>query len=305
MTGARTWLRAALTAAVLALAAFLLKRSLEQYSIDDIVAAAAGISPRRVAVSAAFAAGSFACLSLSDTLAVRYAGKPLPYRRTALASFTAVSIGHLLGFAALSSGALRYRFYSRWGLTHGDVGRVLLFCGTTAAIGMATLGGLAAVVQPGAIADVAGLSTGAVRAAGAGLLAVVLAYLGVAASRWQRVRIRRFVLPVPSVALALGQVAIGTADMLCVSAVLHQLITGAGDVGYTAVAIGYVSANVASVVAHVPGGLGVVEAVMLSIVPGPEAAGGLLAFRAIYYLVPFALGCVALAGFELMRRRAR
>lgn len=38
------------------------------------------------------------------------------YPRAALASFTSLAIGHNVGVAALSSGAVRYRFYSRWAL---------------------------------------------------------------------------------------------------------------------------------------------------------------------------------------------
>jgi uncharacterized membrane protein YbhN (UPF0104 family) len=46
--------------------------------------------------------------------------------------------------------------------------------------------------------------------------------------------------------------------------------------------------------------------VTLAALPGAETIAGLLAFRAIYYLVPLALGGAALAGFELfaVRRRA-
>jgi len=242
-------------------------------------------------------------VSLNDALAVRYTGKRLELDRVALASFTAVSIGHLLGFAALSSGALRYRFYSRWGLTHGDVGRVLLFCGTTAAVGMAALGGLASAARPDILAELVGLTPRAMRTAGAVLLAAVAGYLAIAASPWQRTRIRRFVLPVPGVRFALGQIAIGTLDMLCVSAVLYQTLSASSDVRFAAVAVAYVSANLASTLAHVPGGLGVIEAVVLWLVPGPGGAAGLVAFRVIYHLVPFALGCVALAAFELARRR--
>jgi glycosyltransferase 2 family protein len=289
--------------AIFALASFLLYRALRHYSLAEIVAAVRAISLRHVAIALLFTAGSFVCLSLSDALAVRYTGKRLRYPRIALTSFTAVSIGHVLGFAALSSGALRYRFYSRWGFTHGDVARVLMFCGTTAAVGMATLGGLAAVLRPDLPAQLVVIGEGAVRGIGASLIAGVLGYLGLAASGWNEVRIRRFVLPVPSLKLAIGQVAVGTADMLCVSAVLHQMIAASANAPYLGVAAAYVSANVASVLAHVPGGLGVVEAVVLYVVPGAHVIGALVAFRAVYYLVPFALGCAALGLSELLLRK--
>jgi len=68
----------------------------------------------------------------------------------------------------------------------------------------------------------------------------------------------------------------------------------------------YMAAAVAGMLAHAPGGIGVVEAVTLAALPGAETIAGLLAFRAIYYLVPLALGGAALACFELfaVRRKA-
>src|SRR5690606_1118282 len=54
--------------------------------------------PAGPARSDAFAAASYLCLTGFDALAVRYAGRPLPYRRVALASFVSLTIGHNIGF---------------------------------------------------------------------------------------------------------------------------------------------------------------------------------------------------------------
>src|SRR3546814_10919571 len=79
------------------------------------------------------------------------------------------------------------------------------------------------------------------------------------------------------------------------------------DVSYVAVASVYVLAILAAIVSHVPGGLGVLEAVVLMLVAesaGSEACiiGVLVAFRVVYFLVPLALGSVLFAGSELARR---
>ena len=112
--------------AAFALAAFLVHRALQQYGMSEILEFAGRRSrSRHLALGAAFTAGSFLCLTGSDTLAVRYTGRDLPYRKIALASFTSLSIGHTVGLAALSSGAVRYRFYTGWGLSPGDVGRIV------------------------------------------------------------------------------------------------------------------------------------------------------------------------------------
>lgn len=290
--------------AAFALAMFLVYRALRQYSLDEIAESIRAISPRHFALGALFTVGSFICLSGSDTLAVRYTKSRLPYPKIALASFTSMSIGHTLGLAALSSGAVRYRFYTGWGLSTGDVGRIIVFCGITVALGLLTLIGLASLIRPALLAETIGLgSPGAVLAVGIVLLLLVGAYLALAALVHRPIRIRHFTLPVPPLHLAAGQVVVGTGDFLLVSAVLHQMLLASSDVGFLPIAAVYVAGNVAGIVTHVPGGLGVIEAVVLSIVPGAFVVGALIAFRAVYYLVPFLIGCAVLAVAEVIRRK--
>ena len=288
-----------------ALAAFLVYRALRQYDMSEILGSLRAISLRHLALGAVFTAGSFICLTGFDTLAVRYTGRDLPYRKIALASFTSLSIGHTLGLAALSSGAIRYRFYTAWGLAPGDVGRIILFCAMTVAVGIATAGGLASLAQPALVAQVFKIAPAAAMGVGGLLLLLVLVYLGLAAFVHRPIQIRDFQLPVPRLRLALGQVAVGTTDVFLVSAVLHQMLSATADIGYFPVAATYVTANVAAIITHVPGGLGVIEAVILSLVPGANVVGALVAFRAIYYLVPFLIGCAVLAIAEIVRRQRR
>jgi uncharacterized membrane protein YbhN (UPF0104 family) len=292
-------------AAAFALAAFLVWRALRQYSLEQIRASLDLISLRHLLLGALFTAGSFLCLSGTDTLAVRYTGRRLPYRKIALASFVSLSIGHTLGFAAFSSGAVRYRFYSGWGLSAGDVARILVFCGLTVLLGLTTLGGIACLLGPRLVARTFGAAPGAVSATGAVLLALVALYVLLAAVVRLPLRIRHFELPLPPLRLALGQIACGTGDFLMVSAVLHQMLSASGAVGFFPVAAGFVVANGAGIVSHVPGGLGVIEAVMLALVPGANVVGALVAFRVVYYLIPFLLGALLFGVCEYFRRQRR
>jgi hypothetical protein len=178
----RRWLAWGATAAALLLAACLLRRIYDEYGWREIARSLGEIPAARLAATAAFVAASYLCLTVFDWLAVRAAGHRLPWRRCALASFTALSIGHTVGLAVLSSGAVRYRFYSGWGLGAGDVARVILFCAMTVGLGLATLGGLALLLSPDLATDRTGLSPGLVQAAGAAALLAPLAYLGLAAA---------------------------------------------------------------------------------------------------------------------------
>jgi glycosyltransferase 2 family protein len=290
---------------VFGLAAFLIYRALRGHSLEEIVQSLGTISSTHLALGAAFTAGSFLCLTANDTLAIRYTKGDLPYRRIALASLISLSIGHTLGLAAFSSGAVRYRFYTAWGLSAGDVGRIILFCGATVLVGLTTLGAIAALTQPPLVARMIGVSSGLVIAAGVVLLVLLAAYLALTTFVRRPIHIRSFTLPLPPLTLAIGQILVGTCDFLFVSAVLHQMLSASAEIGFFPVAAVYVMANTAAIVSHVPGGLGVIEAVILSLVPGANVIGALIAFRTIYFLIPFVIGSLMLGAFELAHRRHR
>ena len=292
-------------AAAFAVAAFLIWRALHRYSLHTILDSLRMVSGRNLALGAAFAAGSYLCLTGFDALAVRYTRSDLPYWKIALASFTALSIGHTVGFAAAGSGAVRYRLYAGWGLSAGDIGRIIVFCGVTVGLGLATLAGSVLLARHGLIAQLFGASNGAMTALGLLLLALVATYLGLAAYRHRPLRIRNFELPVPPLTLALGQIVVGTLDPLLVSAALYWMLKSVAHIGFFPVAICYIAANVVAMLSHVPGGLGVIEAVILSLVPGANVIGALIAFRAVYYLIPFVIGSLLFGATELVRRPRR
>lgn len=284
------------------IAAYLLYRTLSQYSLDEIIESVRAIPAAHLARAFGFAAASYLCLSFFDWLAVRYAGKPLAWHRTALTSFTALSIGHNVGVAALSSGAIRYRFYARWGLGVGDVAKVILFCGITVGLGLATMGGLALLLYPSTAEGLMGVNGPELKGMAVVCLSLPLAWIVLSAFVRGELSVRKWSLTLPPLPLAIGQVVAGTANYACVAACLHQLLAATSEVNYLEVAAIYVIGILASLISHVPGGLGVLEATVLYLQPGAEAVGALLVFRLVYFLVPLALGLPTLLASEYVLR---
>ncbi len=298
----RRGLSAILIVGVLALVGFLLYRALSRYELAEITGALASMPLDRLVLAGCFAAASYLCLTGFDTLAVRYVGRPLAYRRTALASFTALSLGHNIGFAALSSGAVRYRFYRRWGFSVGEVAKVIVFCGVTVGLGLSALGGGAVLVRLELAEQMSGLQRGAVALLGCLLLAAPMAYLCLAAFYRGRIGFRRWSMESPPLALAVGQVVIGTTNFAMVAGCLHQTLTAVQGVDYATVASVYAIANATAIASHVPGGLGVIESVVLFLLPGAPVFAALIAFRVIYFFIPLAFGSILFAVSELALR---
>lgn len=281
-------------------AAYLLYRTWSQYSFDDVMRALTSIPKTNLALGLLFAACSYACLTCNDWLGVRYAGRPLPFRQTALASFTGLSIGHNVGLAALSSGAVRYRFYSRWGLGGEEVAKVIVFCGATVGLGLSTLGALGLFLRPEDAARMTGLDASTITIVAFLCLAFPALYLLLSATLRQPLRIRRWHFDMPVFKLAFGQVIVGTVNFAFVAACLHQMLSALGDVSYFRVATASVTANIAAIVSHVPGGLGVLEATIVHVLPGAESIAAVIAYRVIYYFIPLVIGVSLFIGSEFI-----
>ncbi|SIQ11960.1 hypothetical protein SAMN05880590_102113 [Rhizobium sp. RU35A] len=290
-------------AAIICIAAVLVYRSLSRYSLDDIRSSLSLIPPIRLLAAAGFVAASYVCLSLFDYLALRYVGKPQAYPKAALASFTALSIGHNVGGAALSSGAVRYRFYTRWGLTADEVAKVILFCGATVLLGLSMLAAITLLFMPQTGETLLQLGPQARFWLGLAFLSYPVAY--VVCSVWGRppLKIRSFRMEMPTMPMCVAQVVVGTVNFGCVAAALHQLLATFTDAGYLQVAASYVTATIAAMLSHVPGGLGVLEATMLLLLPASASIGALVAFRVLYYFLPLCIGVPLLIAVEVWWRR--
>ena len=292
--------------AVVLLAGYLVWRISRQYALNDVLEAVGAIPTVRLLLAVGFAGASYLCLTGFDWLAVRYVGRPLPWRRCALASFTALSIGHNIGVAAFSSGAIRYRFYSRWGLSGSEIVKVIAFCALTVALGLMILGGASLVLAPGLASEYTRLPLTVALLAGWLCLGLSAAYLVVCMFDWRPVRIGKYKLYVPPFHLALGQAIIGPLNFAMVAACLYQGVAAVQDVSYPAVAASYVIANVTGMISHVPGGLGVIESVILFLLGGGQVIGAVLVFRVVYFFLPLALGGTAfllIEGGLLLRSR--
>jgi uncharacterized membrane protein YbhN (UPF0104 family) len=271
-------------------ACYLVWLSVREYSVDEILGSIAQIPRINLALAAFFALASYATLTAYDWLSVRYAGAHLPYRKIALASFVSLSLGHSIGLAPLGSGALRARYYAGWGLDAEQIAKIVVFSTVTVTLGQVGFAGIVLVVEPGPVASWLHTGDASVRALGILCLAFNAIYVLLAALLQRPLRIRAWTFKLPRLDLALWQVGIGTLNFAFLAACLCALLTPATGAPYWEVATTQVLANIAALISHVPGGLGVIEWVVLSLYPQSGAFGALLVYRTVYYLVPLAIG---------------
>jgi phosphatidylglycerol lysyltransferase len=301
----RRWLPAAAVAAVGVLALSVVHTELRAYRLRDITRSIGALSASQVIVAVALTGLSFAALAGFDALALRYVGRRLSLRRLGFASFVGYAFSQLLSYTALTGGSIRYRLWSRWGLTAAEVAKAVAFDITTSCLGILTLGGTTLILSSRAEATVAGISPRLRILLGGVLLGVVVCYLLWTVSR-RSIVIRGVRITPPGPGLAAAQLGLASIDWIISGSVLFALLPTSIGLPATAFFQAYLLAQIAGIVSQVPGGLGVFESVLLLLlrpfVHAPAVIGALVAYRAVYYLAPFVIASVALATFELRRR---
>lgn len=282
-----------------------LDRLLHEVHLHDIRTALAALGPRHLLLAAVFTAVSYTALTLYDVLALRSIRQPLPYRTAALASFTSYTLSYNLGLSLLTGGSARYRVYSAAGLSIADIARVVTIASFTFWGGVITLSGAALALHPQAMAiDGMGIGPGPLQAIGILLLVMVAGLLLWSGRNGRVLRVGRWSIPLPGAPLALCQIGVAAIDLAAASATLFILIPGIDPSLWPAFFVGYTLAIIAVLITHVPGGIGVFEAVILAALPmanRPELIAALLVYRLIYYILPLLLS-VAIVAFQEGRR---
>jgi phosphatidylglycerol lysyltransferase len=303
----RGWLLPGISLLIFTGVFFVLHRQLAQFRLSSILTHLREISSPALAGAVLLTAVSYWLLGFYDVLALRYLGKQVPYARTVFTSFIAYSFGHNFGIAAFTGAAVRYRLYSSVGLSAADVATVAAFCAVTTTIGLGLLAGVSFVTSPSEAAQALHLHYNVVFGLGVLLILLVVIYAMWSLLGPQRTELMGWALRPPSPAVALPQILLATVDLSVAALVLYLLLPAASGVTVLTFAGAYSIAMSAAVASHVPGGIGVFESLLVLALPGVPAdqlLGSLLAWRAIYYLLPLLVAALLFGGQELRVQRS-
>ena len=296
--------------ALIALALFIgaleiLRHELAAFSFDTIAADLAATPLTQIASALVLTALNYLVLTAYDFLAFASIGRRMAAWRIGLASFLAYAIANSVGFAMLSGGSVRYRFYMRWGLTAEDLSRIIFSYSITFWLGLLALGGLSLALGPLPLLE--GLAgTALVAPAGWLLFASSLGFIAFTAIRHEPIHLWRHTLPLPSPQIAAAQWLVSAIDWILAGTVLYVLLPS-HSAPFFAVIGAFLAAQLLGLLSHVPGGAGVFESLIVLLLKpylsSAELVAPLLLYRGIYYLLPLSIALVALLIDALHQRR--
>ena len=244
--------------------------------------------------------------------ASRYAGVKLPAKTLAFGGFTAFAIGNAIGLSLLSGGSVRYRLYARFGVGASEVAHMTLFASLSLGCALPPLAALATLSNLPAASAALNIPVWVLGSVAFAVLALfALLALGIYRRRLPEqpipdnllVKAGRRTLRLPSPRLTLLQLVITALDVAAAATVLYLLLPEAPPFGPFLLV--YLLALAAGVLSHVPGGVGVFEAILLAAfadkLGAAPLAAALLLYRMIYVILPLLVACFMLLLNEAQR----
>lgn len=281
---------------------------LREYNYQSIFKSLISLPTHNVLISIVLMLVSYIGMGAYDTVSFRYIGHPLPVIKSVFTGFICSAATNTFGLAILTGSAIRYRYYSTWGVSPMVVAQVIAFENVSFWLGLFMVSGIVFLLGPVVIPAQLNLPFLSVRPIGVIFLLSVAAYVLGSLFWKQSFKIRNHEFRLPSFKFALAQVIISSTDWFAAAAVLYCLLPPGTKLSYLNFLGDFLVAIIAGIISNVPGGLGVFEVVIMYLlapqVPGGEGAvfASLLAYRGVYYFLPLALATGLMGLYEIKAR---
>ena len=222
-------------------------------------------------------------------------------------SFVTYALSHNIGASVLSGGMVRLRAYTAKGLSTAEVAVLVALCSFTFAYGTIMLVGAVLVVEPeilSPVADALGwreISGGAALAIGIALLCACALYVLGSWLHFPPLKLWGFELVYPRMPIVARQLIAAPMELIGAAGIIYFALPPDANVSFLIVAGAFLLSFSAGLLSQVPGGVGVMEAVFLAIMPdvAPTALfAALLVWRLFYLIVPLFISVPIIILFE-------
>ena len=299
------WIKRILGTAFLVAVAWLLVRYAQKVDWPRVKESLLSLPHDVLTQAVMFAAVSHLVYSLLDLVGRHYTGHKLSIPKVMQISFTSYAFNLNLGSLVGGIG-LRYRLYGKHGVRYGNITRILTLSMITNWLGYILLAGTVFTLAPLELPPHWRIDSEQLRMLGVVLLGVAVSYLLLCTfSRRRSWTVRGHEIELPSLRMALAQLAISCSHWTTMAAVPWVLLQG--QVDYATALQVMLMAAISGVILHIPAGLGVTEAVFIALlshrIPEYQLLGALLAYRAVFYIMPLLAGALMYLQLEMRTRK--
>ncbi len=300
------WLHPLLPYVFFLLAAWLLHHEFKSIKAEEVASSLRSMPIGNVLAAMAFTLANYMVLIGYDWFGVRLVRHPLSLKQVTVASLLAYAFGNSLG-VLFGGTPIRVRLYSAWGMSGSEIIRLLIFISMAFWMGLFSLAGVLFLASPFAIPDRFHLPLSNSQPIGVIMLVVVVGFFIACLTFRKPIKFFNINIQPPPISIGLAQVTVSALDFLLASATLYVLLPEDTTVGFLAFTSIFLLAIIVALASHVPGGLGVLELVLVTMLPNSAHGfvASLLIFRVVYYFLPLLLAVVAIGIASIRHRGAQ
>ncbi len=267
------------------------------------------ISPEAFLHAALATLVAYAALAWYDRIALIHLGKEkgISWFYISLCSFVTYALSHNIGASVFSGGMVRYRAYTAKGLTAPEVAVLVALTSFTFAFGTLLLMGLVLIGEPQILAPLGrlsqwfGIGDMQARLIGFALLGFVALYTIGSWLKFRPLKIGKFEVIYPRLRVVARQYLAAPLELAGAAGIIYFALPEQGNPGFFIVLGAFLLSFSAGLLSQVPGGVGVMEAVFLAVMPGvpaPAVFAALLIWRLFYLIIPLVISLPVVLLFE-------
>ncbi|GGY67348.1 membrane protein [Cellvibrio zantedeschiae] len=242
-----------------------------------------------------------------DVLGRKYAGHSLPIRQ--ILCVAQVCYAFTLNLSYWVGGfALRFRLYSRLGLDTPTITKVFSLSVITNWLGYTLLAGIIFSLRLPDLPENWKIGETGLQLVGVVLLLIASTYLlACKFSRRRSWKFRKHEINLPAFTLALTQATLAAINWSLMALLVYILLPAKVD--YLTVLSTLLISSLAGAIAHIPAGLGVLEAVFVAMLQHKLSHGSIIAaligYRVIYFLIPLGVATITYLILESRAKKLR
>lgn len=287
---------------VLVIAGIYLRNIIIHGSWSDIENVLFSISPQRLVIAVILTFFNYAVMIGYDLFGLRYAGVKAGIKKISAVAFIGDSLNANLGFSAIIGSALKFKFYSQWGIPARAVIKAVAVYTIAHWLGFFFLASISLLLQLNTSfnhsADLWKMCAGV-------LFSLPVAFYLFCIFAGERIKwFTKLKFKIPDITTGLLLFLTGVIDWVLTALIFFIVMPSSSIAQFPAFASMYAFSHLAGMFSQVPGGIAVFESVALFFSGTDKVSllGPLFLFRIIFFLLPFVFALIAFGIIELMHK---
>lgn len=288
-------------------AIWILQNEIQQFSWSTFKDHVRLIPVHQLVLAFAVTIANYIVLTFYDKLALINFDISLPWRKYAKASFLGFSFSHNITPSLLVGGTMRYRIYSSLGVSGFNITKLVGFCALTLWIGFMALSGV--IFAGTTVSFPTDMDWPLPNLQIIGWIFITLTVIYLVLSRTVRATIafRGKIFSLPTLPVAAGQILVSSLDLAVSSLILYLLLPPIQELTYPLFLAIYLIGFMGGILSQVPGGLGVIETILVlmlgTFIDPTQILSAVLVYRLFYFILPLIAAAIMLGVHEIRQRR--